>query len=43
LAPETPWRSRYRDACSGYVVKQKDGRRNRYQIQAPLPLTETTS
>ena len=23
---------------AGYVVKQKDGRRNRYQIQAPLPL-----
>jgi hypothetical protein len=22
----------------GYVVKQKDGRRNRYQIQAHLPL-----
>jgi hypothetical protein len=27
----------------GYVVKQKDGRRNRYQIQAHLPLPETTS
>ena len=26
-----------------YVVKQKDGRRNRYQIQAHLPLPETTS
>ena len=24
----------------GYVVKQKDGRRNRYQIQAHLPLPE---
>jgi DNA-binding IclR family transcriptional regulator len=24
----------------GYVVKEKDGRRNRYQIQAPLPLRE---
>jgi hypothetical protein len=23
---------------AGYVVKQKDGRRNRYQIQAHLPL-----
>jgi hypothetical protein len=23
---------------AGYVVKQKDGRRNRYQIQARLPL-----
>ena len=27
----------------GHVVKQKDGRRNRYQIQAHLPLPETTS
>jgi DNA-binding IclR family transcriptional regulator len=25
---------------SGYVVKEKDGRRNRYQIQAHLPLRE---
>jgi hypothetical protein len=25
-----------------YVVKQKNGRRNRYQIQAHLPLPETT-
>jgi hypothetical protein len=25
------------------VVKQKDGRRNRYQIQAHLPLPEPTS
>jgi DNA-binding MarR family transcriptional regulator len=25
---------------SGYVVKEKDGRRNRYQIQADLPLGE---
>ena len=24
--------------AAGYVVKQKDGRRNRYQIQAHLPL-----
>jgi hypothetical protein len=24
--------------AAGYLVKQKDGRRNRYQIQAPLPL-----
>ncbi len=24
----------------GYVVKQKDGRRNRYHIQAHLPLPE---
>ena len=29
--------------AAGYVVKQKDGRRNRYQIQAHLPLPETTS
>ncbi|HLX47545.1 MAG TPA: MarR family winged helix-turn-helix transcriptional regulator [Streptosporangiaceae bacterium] len=27
---------------AGYVVKQKDGRRNRYQIQAHLPLPEST-
>jgi DNA-binding transcriptional regulator LsrR (DeoR family) len=27
---------------AGYVVKHKDGRRNRYQIQAHLPLPETT-
>jgi hypothetical protein len=26
--------------ASGYVVKDKDGRRNRYQIQAHLPLRE---
>lgn len=25
---------------AGYVVKQKDGRRNRYQIQAHLPVPE---
>ena len=25
---------------AGYVVKQKDGRRNRYQIEAHLPLPE---
>ena len=30
-------------AQAGYVVKQKDGRRNRYQIQAHLPLPEPTS
>jgi DNA-binding MarR family transcriptional regulator len=29
-------------AQAGYVVKQKDGRRNRYQIQAHLPLPEPT-
>lgn len=27
---------------AGYVVKEKDGRRNRYHIQAHLPLPETT-
>ena len=27
-------------AAAGYVVKQKDGRRNRYQIQSHLPLRE---
>jgi hypothetical protein len=26
--------------AGGYVVKRKDGRRNRYQIQAHLPLPE---
>ena len=25
---------------AGYVVKQKDGRRNRYEVQADLPLPE---
>ena len=30
-------------AEAGYVVKQKTGRRNRYQIQAHLPLPETDS
>ena len=30
-------------AEAGYIVKQKDGRRNRYQIQAHLPLPESTS
>jgi predicted ArsR family transcriptional regulator len=30
-------------AEAGYVVKQKDGRRNRYQVQAHLPLPESTS
>src|SRR5713226_3008796 len=28
---------------AGYAVKQKDGRRNRYQIQAHLPLPEPAS
>jgi hypothetical protein len=27
-------------AQAGYVIKQKDGRRNRYQIEARLPLPE---
>ena len=30
-------------AEAGYVVKQKDGRRNRYQIHAHLPLPEPAS
>jgi hypothetical protein len=30
-------------ATAGYVVKQKDGRRNRYKIQAHLPLAEPGS
>jgi len=29
--------------AAGYVVKHKDGRRNRYQIQTHLPLPEPTS
>ena len=28
---------------AGYVVKEKDGRRNRYHIQAHLPLPEPAS
>jgi DNA-binding IclR family transcriptional regulator len=28
---------------AGYVVKEKDGRRNRYQVQAHLPLPESTT
>ena len=28
---------------AGYVVKEKDGRRNRYHIQAHLPLAEPAS
>jgi DNA-binding IclR family transcriptional regulator len=27
----------------GYVIKEKDGRRNRYHIQAHLPLREATT
>jgi len=30
-------------AQAGYVVKGKDGRRNRYHIQAHLPLPEPTA
>jgi DNA-binding transcriptional regulator PaaX len=30
-------------AAAGYIVKQKDGRRNRYQIQSHLPLPEPSS
>jgi predicted ArsR family transcriptional regulator len=30
-------------AKAGYVVREKDGRRNRYQIQAHLPLPEPTT
>ena len=30
-------------AKAGYVITQKDGRRNRYQIQAHLPLPEIDS
>ena len=30
-------------AAAGYLVKQKHGRRNRYQIQAQLPLPEPAS
>jgi DNA-binding IclR family transcriptional regulator len=30
-------------AGAGYVIKQKDGRRNRYQIQAHLPPPEAAS
>ena len=29
--------------AASYVIKQKDGRRNRYQIQAHLPLPEPAS
>jgi MarR family len=30
-------------AQAGYVVKEKDGRRNRYRIQADLPLPEPST
>src|ERR1700739_1457278 len=28
---------------AGYVIKQKDGRRNRYRMQTPPPLPEPTA
>jgi DNA-binding IclR family transcriptional regulator len=28
---------------AGYVVKERDGRRNRYQVQAHMPLRESVS
>ena len=31
------------DLTAAYVLKQKDGRRNRYQIQAYMPLLEPAS
>jgi DNA-binding IclR family transcriptional regulator len=30
-------------AAAGYIVKEKDGRRNRYQIQGHLPLDESVA
>ena len=33
-------RHRHRPGPAGDVIKQKDGRRNRYQIEAHLPLAE---
>ena len=30
-------------ADAGYIIKQKDGRRNRYRIEADLPLPEPSS
>ena len=30
-------------AEAGYIVKEKNGRRNRYEVQAHLPLPEPTS
>ena len=32
-----------KSGAAGYVVKEKDGRRNRYHIQAHLPLPEPTA
>ena len=50
-APGPTWAATERSAygivtdltAAGYVAKQKDGRRNRYQIQADLPLPEPAS
>jgi hypothetical protein len=36
-------RHRHQPDRAGYAAKQKDGRRNRYQIQAHLPLPEPAS
>jgi MarR family len=30
-------------AAAGYIIKEKDGRRNRYRIEADLPLPEPSS
>jgi DNA-binding transcriptional ArsR family regulator len=30
-------------AEAGYIIKEKDGRRNRYRIEADLPLPEPSS
>jgi Winged helix-turn-helix DNA-binding len=30
-------------AAAGYIVKEKDGRRNRYRIETDLPLPEPSS
>src|SRR5712691_1099909 len=30
-------------ADAGYIIKERDGRRNRYEIQHHLPLRESTS
>ena len=40
VATETIFKGSADLTASGYVVKAKDGRRNRYQIQSHLPLRE---
>jgi hypothetical protein len=30
-------------AVAGYIIKEKDGRRNRYRVEADLPLPEPSS